>query len=431
MHKKLIIQLILSSFLFVVIYLIAILKFIPVNASTSSTFQEDIRRFGITIPYKIGNYVNLVNQINAKAILDWSSDDTNEWSGDVEYIHVIRVSDTTYNNGALLSTIENLIEDNIGEVWIIGNEPDRFCVQDSINPEVYAQRYFEIATRIRHYDPTAQIGFGSIVQPTPIRIRYLERAIDHLTMLSCGNRQAALDLIDIWSIHAFLLNEEPNKWGADIPVGFFTYEFDKLPDNLKYCFTGEKYTNDYSDAEIFIDFTDTHSIELFSERVINFRNWMNSIGEREKPLWITEYGSLLPPIDPVGGPNYVNVSDEITAQFMVDTFNFMMTSIGESNGYITDNNRLVQRWFWYSLDEYRYVFGGSLFDPDFDLNQTKVGEAFKAYTNQILLTPPSGKNPVLFRQSGPEFPVFYDESSEIFNYPYEICFLCQLPLVLK
>jgi hypothetical protein len=253
----------------------------------------------------------------------------------------------------------------LGEVWIIGNEPDRYYYQDSVTPEVYAQRYFDIAIRIRYLDPTAKLGFGSVVQPTPIRIRYLERAIEEFAALcdpsdDCEN---AMDLIDIWSIHAFILNEHPLQWGAGVPVGF---------------------ENDRSDAIQIIDYSDTHSKEIFSQRVVNFRVWMNQIGERDKPLWITEYGSLFPPEDPIGGPDYVNVDDSTTANFMVATFDFMLSATDQNTGFPGDENRLVQRWFWYSLNEYRYVFGGSLFDPDNDHQITVVGTAFKRYTDILL-----------------------------------------------
>jgi hypothetical protein len=384
----------------------------PVKAIPPEPAYEPIDRFGITIPYRSGDYVSLVEQVNARAVLDWKSDDIGEWPDNIEYLHVLRVSDAAYNNGAILDTLPDLIQSNLGEVWIIGNEPDRYYYQDSVTPEVYAQRYFDIAIKIRYLDPTAKLGFGSVVQPTPIRIRYLERALNYLTYLSCGNRQAALDLIDIWSIHAFILNEELDKWGAGIPVGL---------------------EDDVSDAFLIpIDrISDTHSIEIFQNWIINFRIWLYSIGEQEKPLWITEYGSLLPPIDPPDGPDYVNVSDEITSQYMIDTFDFLLSVTDSNAGYQADENHLVQRWFWYSLNEYRYVFGGTLFDPDKEFEQTLVGAKYENYTDQILLNPTSGINPVLYRQTGSEYPIYYDDFLETYNYPYEICYRSQLPLVFK
>jgi hypothetical protein len=88
-------------------------------------------------------------------------------------------------------------------------------------------------------------------------------------------------LIDFWSIQSFILNEQENGWGTGIPPGF---------------------ENDHADAVIITNFADTYSIDIFRERLIAFRGWMAGISERGKPLWITEYGSLFPPIDPPGGP---------------------------------------------------------------------------------------------------------------------------------
>ena len=187
----------------------------------------------------------------------------------------------------------------------MGNEPDTtYENQDTLLAEVYADRYYELATIIRDLDPSARIAFGSVVQPTPIRLRYLQRAWDQL-VVDAGSSAAASDLIDIWSIHAFILNEQAGYWGTGIPPGF---------------------EGDDWDAIIITDLTDTYSSEIFVQRINAMRTWMVSIGEREKPLWITEYGSLMPPIDPPGGPDYYNVSDQDTADFMLATFNFMLSA---------------------------------------------------------------------------------------------------------
>jgi hypothetical protein len=47
----------------------------------------------------------------------------------------------------------------------------------------------------------------------------------------------------------------------------------------------------------------------------------------------------------------------------------------------------VQRWFWYSLNDHRYNFGGSLFDPDNGNQITPVGQAFVDYSSPILVQP--------------------------------------------
>jgi hypothetical protein len=265
------------------------------------------------------------------------------------------------------------VEANPGSVWIIGNEPDTtYGQQDALFAEVYADRYFELAKIIRHHDPTARIGLGPVVQPTPIRIRYLMRAWNRL-VADAGSALNASSLIDIWTIHAFILNEQRFSWGTGVPPGF---------------------EDDHEDAFI-IDLPDgvykTYSIDIFQQRIFAFREWMASIGEREKPLWITEYGSLFPPVDPIGGPDYYNVSDENTLTFMVQTFNFMLSAYNEQTGLPGDGNQLVQRWFWFSLNAHRYSTGGSIYNPDYpeygDFVITPVGDAFITYQQSNLQEP--------------------------------------------
>lgn len=418
---------------FFIIFLLLITFLVPlahnhvVQAIDPEPNYEQIDRFGITlIADRTPNYKELVTQINVKAVLDWKQDDKNEWSEyGIDYLHVIRVNDTSYNNGEILNNLPNLLEENKGEVWIIGNEPDR-DIQDGVTPEVYAKRFYEIAIRIRYHDPSAKIGFGSVVQPTPIRIRYLERAINHLTYLSCGNRQAAMDLIDIWSIHAFILNEHPLLWGAGIPVGLYD------PDNYN--------SQDWYDAIRITNFADTYSIDIFNQRIIHFRNWMNSIGEKEKPLWITEYGSLFPDWEIIcleneyadcDNPQNGWPTETDTNQYMIDTFNLLLTKSDPNIGFFEDQNRLIQRWFWYSLNDYRDQYGGSLFDPNQNYLPTLAGESFTTYTDGILANS-LGSEPVLFTSNLPQYQlVYYDETSNQYNYPYEICSRSFLPLVRK
>ncbi len=174
-------------------------------------------------------------------------------------------------------------------------------------------------------------------------------------------------MIDVWTPHAFLLNEAPGGWGAGVPPGF---------------------EHDHGDAVTISNFANTYNINIFSQRVINFRSWMKSNGEQNKPLWITEYGSLFPPIDKPGGSDRENVSDASTSAYMLKTFDFMLNTADANSGFPDDNNQLVQRWFWYSLNDYRYHMGGSLFDPDnHPPTITDVGTAFLNYTSTISVNP--------------------------------------------
>ncbi len=308
-------------------------------------------RFGITSV--LGSEGYDIAGLGVGSYLDWEVQTDPSLPEGVEYIHVLRVREDLYSQ--TLANLPEWVKQYPESVWVVGNEPDTYYEgQDGLLAEVYADRFYELARIIRKEDPTARIAFGSIVQPTPLRLRYLEHAWERLVTLA-GSPSTAAKLIDIWSIHSFILNEQMGRWGAGIPPGF---EYDSF------------------DAVVITDLADTYSIDIFQSRILAFRNWLASKGMRDKPVWITEYGSLLPPIDPPGGPDYYNVSDEDTAAFMLATFDFLLTASDSQTGLPGDGNRLVQRWFWYSLNGHRYTFGGTLYDPDNGKLPTWVGQQY-------------------------------------------------------
>jgi len=356
LHEKVLI-------IFAISLIICTLLMVPANRKIKAN-STSVCRFGITSPTSSSGYYDEISSIGVGSFLNWGAANNPTLPPGVEFTRVLRVADyhedfpisRTYTN-----TIDNLntwVTSNPGSVWMIGNEPDRVYWQDSITPEVYADRYYAIATQIRTLDPTAQLGYGTIVQPTPIRMRYLDRAWSQLITLA-GSSSAASDLVDIWSIHAFILNESPISWGAGIPPGF---------------------ESDYGDA-VPISITETYSITIFQDRTIAFRDWMEGKGEEDKPLWITEYGSLMPSVI------YPFVSDEDSRDFMLDTFDFMLSATDPTTGLSTDGDRLVQSWYWYSLNDHRYNFGGSLFDPDDNKAITPVGIGFRDYRALSLAQP--------------------------------------------
>jgi len=339
-------------------------------------------RFGVVAPLGVTGYEAQLEDLKAGAYLDFGRSLSPARPGGIEYIQVLRVRDDIYPS--VLSELSALVAANPGAHWEVGNEPDTsFENQDNVPPETYADRFYAIATEIRAADGTARIGFGTIVQPTPIRLRYLERAWLRLVDLA-GSPAAASALIDFWNVHAFILNEW-GTWGTGIPPGFICETFgaggrcwDDFQGPVFDC--GANPTQCWVPVAI-TDLNDTHNNAIFEARVIALRTWMAGTGEREKPLWITEYGSLLPPIDPPGGPNYENVPDSETARFMTDSFDFLLNTTDASAGDPSDGNRLVQRWFWYSLDDHRYTFGGTLYDPDNSQARTAVGTAWINYVD--------------------------------------------------
>jgi hypothetical protein len=350
----------------------------------SKAASHDNCRFGVTSNVGVDGYD--IASLGVGSYLDWEAGSNPSLPNGIEYVSVLWVGDSQYSN-----TIANLtawVQANQGSVWLVGNEPDTtYNGQDGLYPEVYADRFFAIATLIRSLDAGARIGFGAIVQPTPIRMRYLDKAWNRLVE-DAGSLNDASALIDLWSIHAFILNEQPNSWGTGIPPGF---------------------ENDASDAVVITNFSDTHSNVIFENRVREFRSWMAQKGERNKPLWITEYGSLFPPTR-----TDLGVTDQDTLEYMVGTFNFLLSAVDSQTGLATDDNKLVQRWFWYSLNDHRDNFGGSLFDPDNGKAITLVGQTFRNYR------PLSLAQPDLFPKSISILPISYAQGNQLVNYQLKV-----------
>lgn len=345
--------------------------------------SQDWWRFGVAAPQGVAGYEAQLEDLKAGAYINFGHSLSPARPGGIEYIQVLRVRNDVYS--AVLSELPGLVAANPGAYWEVGNEPDTsYESQDNVTPETYADRFYAMATLIRSLDPTARIGFGTIVQPTPIRLRYLERAWQHLTA-EAGGQAAASGLIDFWNVHGFILNEWPGEWGTGVPLGFLCES-----GGQGRCwddFQGPVFDCDANPGQCWLPvhitypFNETHDNAIFEERVVTLREWMASIGEQDKPLWITEYGSLFPPIDPPGGPDYQNVSDSETARFMTESFDYLLTTTDLAIGCPSDGDRLVQRWFWYSLNDHRYTFGGTLYDPDNSQARTEVGTAWINYVD--------------------------------------------------
>ena len=241
------------------------------------------------------------------------------------------------------------IAGNPGADWFIGNEPDRRHVQDDIEPHVYAAVYHELYTLIKTADPTARIFAGTIVQPTPLRLQYLDMILASYEQQQGGASFPA----DGWSIHNFILNEAScdypdswdNCWGAEIPPGIDAH-------------FGE-----------FVAIDDIDNINIFQQRLVDFRQWMFDNGYRNLPLTVSEYGFLLP------GEQFP--STRVNA-FMNASVNYMLTATDPVLGDPHDGNRLVQTWSWYSTGIPNDPFNGYLFEgtvPPWPLSSMGVNYA--------------------------------------------------------
>jgi len=314
-------------------------------------------RFGVGVNPVLGDIIDYpVEQLHIGWYSNWSTRLTPSRPGGMEYAQLIRVSPTAYPPD--WANVTQIIAANPGALWIIGNEPE--CIsQDNRTPPEYAAIYHDCYGLIKKHDPTAQVAIGGVVVPTPLRREWLTQVL-----AAYQTAHGEPMPIDVWNIHVQILQEKRGSWGCGIPAGLSHDE-------------GELYTvMDNADPQIFI------------RLVQDFRQWMADQGEQDKPLIISEFGVLMP--SEYLGHGDRSAGDIVVMDFMSQVFDFLRLASDESTGYLEDENHLVQRWLWYSLNEPYYDFetqtgmNGALFEASDPTQLTVLGRHWKRYMDAII-----------------------------------------------
>jgi hypothetical protein len=297
-------------------------------------------RFGVGL---LGGAITqyAVDQLGVGWYLNWHTNARPARPGGIEFAQMIRVRQGVLSPDA--KTIAAAARSAPGSLWLVGNEPDRTIWQDDATPVQYASAYHQAYQALKQADPTAMVVIGGVLQPTPLRLRYLDAVL-----AAYQNLYGALMPVDVWNVHNFIVREEQSSWGAEIPPGL-------------------------SDAEaqgVLREVDDSDNLDIFKSQIWAFRQWMRDHGQQNKPLIVSEYGILMP-------PDY-GFGQERVRRFLYGTFDFFLSASDPALGYPPDGNRLVQRWCWYSLADTGYPTG-NLFDPQ-TFQMTPLGEAWREYT---------------------------------------------------
>jgi hypothetical protein len=275
-----------------------------------------------------------------------------------------------------------LVDGNLGELWIVGNEPEHRG-QDNLCPQQYAEAYHDIYHFIKERDPSAQVAVAGLVEVTPARVQYLD-----IVWQTYREKYRKRMPVDVWTMHVYLLSE--SGWGdAHIALGTdpelrIRYSPDcSLPD--RYCHA------------------ENDDIELFKEHVVRMREWMRRHGQRNKPLLITEFG-VVKPYHWNGGvctlqtcssssepgcfcdENLETFHPERVADFLERAFDYLSTARDPKLGYPRDRYRLVQQWLWYRLATGGYDEVGhasNLADRAAGFALTPQGQRWQEYVRQI------------------------------------------------
>lgn len=327
------------------------------NPEICPLFPSEHARFGVNVRTNdnkfIGDYD--VAQLHAGWYMDYRARHALTHPANMAYLQTILPSLHYQNQVIDEATLTPVIDANPGMLWVLGNEPDSH-IQDQQTPAQYAVFYHDLYAFLKARDPTAQIAPAGVVQPTPIRLRYLDAILD-----AYRQRYGAPMPVDVWTVHGFILQERLNDWGAGIPVGLEAYAAE-----------GRIYT-----------MSEHSRLDIFQQQIRDFRRWMAARGYRNRPLILTEYGILL--------PDFYGFTDKVVINYMLETFRFLQAATDPAYGYPRDGNRLVQQWGWYSLNDREYDaitetgFNGNLFDHDTGVI-TEIGKRFAEYTAPLVDT---------------------------------------------
>lgn len=313
-------------------------------------------------------------------------------------------------NGAYLPTYSvspELEDDGLGEkidaipgaLWIVGNEVDRaYAHQGDTHPEIYAQAYHQVYHYIKDRDPTALVANSGLVEVTPGRLQYLDRMWE-----SYIDRFGEPMPVDVWNMHVYVLSEvnpqgRPNgiasvALGTDLALAM-SEGYD--PDG-----EGPLETKDSCPLENVYCISEHDDVGVFAQQVTAMRTWMYEHGQRHKPLILSEFSLLFPyRLDP-GGSCWLQdefgncFTDSRVVDFTDNTLNYLTSSRSSKIGYPLDDNRLVQQWSWWSVNnsyngqKTGYISDLVAFDNDLGklTGLTNVGARYRSWAQAEPLFP--------------------------------------------
>lgn len=273
-------------------------------------------RLCVSLPYGAPGKADLT-LLKIGWTMDWSVRSGPAMPTGIAYAQTVRMSEAGLRPDAARLTA--VAAANPGATWLISNEPD-VRWQDNVPPQTYARLYHEAYHAIKAGDPGAVVAAGGISQPTPLRLRYLDAALETY-QTEFGSALPA----QAWQIHNYMLREERDSWGVDIPPGFS------------------------ENTGVLFSIDDSGNLAVFKAQIVDFRRWMAARGYGGLPLIVSEYGIPMP-------PDYGFPLDRV-AEYMRETWRYFMTAADGSLGNPADGGRLVQRWCWFSMYYAAYPTG--------------------------------------------------------------------------
>ncbi|HIE56244.1 MAG TPA: hypothetical protein EYP90_13910 [Chromatiaceae bacterium] len=379
-----------------------------------------------------------IDQLDAGWMVDFKVNLSRSVPSGVEYVPIIRIGqqrdsqtgvrlDNYYlKEPASFTALGTIVDANPGKLWLVGNEVDRYYWQDDVMPQVYAKAYHDIYAFIKQRDPSAQIAISGLVEVTPGRLQYLDIVWD--TYLDLYDTPMP---VDVWNMHVYILPEiKDNGQGSNAAVALGTDPALAKLESIKTDGSG------YYDCALdnVYCYAEHDDMTIFAKQVTDMRQWMKDKGLQNKPLILSEF-SLLYSYD--GGPDGACfLMDENSKcfnptrvnQFMTNAFNYLENAADPNLGYPADNNRLVQQWLWFAINDsapetpnklVEYVNGNPT-------SFTSMGTNFKNYVagkaSTVNLYPTSATYTAVFINSAPISVNVTNNGNSLNNGSYTVTF---------
>ncbi|MFN2189868.1 MAG: CARDB domain-containing protein [Candidatus Promineifilaceae bacterium] len=367
--------------------------------------------------------VDWIDELGAGWFLNFGSG-TVSAPNNAEYVYIISVkqekTDTgeylpSYTTDPLLTNtgLGSVIDGRPGALWIVGNEVERgpspgsnVSPQGDVFPEIYAKAYHDIYSFIKNRDPSAQVANSALVQVTPGRLQYLD-IMWEAYLAAYGEPMP----VDVWNMHVYVLPEansqgEPNGI-ANIALGTdpgLAKRESYDPDG-----GGPLKPKDTCELDEVYCFAEHDSIDLFAEQVVSMRQWMKDHGQQNKPLILSEFSILYPYIQDPGGSCFLQdeygncFTYERVRQYLNDSIAFLENTSDPTIGYSLDNQRLVQQWSWFSINNGEQLGAVSNLIAGSPIDLTTIGQAFLANAENeeptINVFEAQTSNPILFTET--------------------------------
>ena len=376
---------------------------VAVAASSENLASEEYEfancRFGVAARGAQLENIDLVAKLNAGWYLDfWAN--LVDGEEPVTYTPMVRIGqdrggsrdctkawDYTIDPPLTYSGLGQRIDALPGAQWLVGNEPERVG-QDGVCPREYARAYHDVYEYIKGRDPSAQVIAGGVIEPTAMRLAYLDIVLDAYEAAYGGPLPA-----DGWAVHLYVLSETGDG-DANIALG--------TSSELGVLYSGKcSNQNTWCHAE-------HDDISIVNGLIVRMRQWMRDRGYRNRPLLVTEFGILKPyHLGPGATCSKTTCSatgdgcfcDELgesfhaqrVADFVTGAFELMRTATDTNLGYPADDYRLIQQMLWFhlatrvpdALGHAANLANPDAIGPDGQWKLTVVGQAWRDYVRHI------------------------------------------------